>query len=188
MTAATELPNSALDIFLEDETPKDSPYPGYLHHLTLQILHNLQYQHRWTDLKVHTKAPVNGRPFPRPLVSGLPPKRLYVHPDEQAEILKHESLRKDQRGSLSSGADDEVSALEKPEMEWVLPSHLREKWSLRRFAEIFDAMDEKTATDGKPWEGHKRVVLALLQDDSTVVYYVRFPLCLWTLFYFIYFF
>jgi tRNA-splicing endonuclease subunit Sen15 len=175
-TAATEPPTSALEISLEAERSKNkfSNYPEYLVDLTLQILHNLQYQHRWTDLKIHTKAPASGKSFPRPLISGLPPKRLYVHPDEQAQILKDESRAREQRRTLSSDGDAEVSALEEPVVEWVLPTHLKEKWSLRQFAEVFDGMDRESEGEVKEWDEHKRVVLAILQDDSTVVYYVRF--------------
>jgi len=84
------------------------------------------------------------------------------------------------------------------EREWVLPSHIREKWSLRRFGEVFDQIgvvpprydgrDEEGSGDGdareredeaedeeeegNPWRKTKRVVLATLDDDSTVVYYI----------------
>lgn len=78
-----------------------------------------------------------------------------------------------------------------PEREWVLPSQLREKWSLRRFGDVFDgisvvppSLDE--SRDGKDgdeeddegeeeenrWRKIKRVVLATVDDDSTVVYYI----------------
>lgn len=70
-----------------------------------------------------------------------------------------------------------------PEREWVLPSHLREKWSLRRFAEIFDAVGAVPPEPGGDeggevrsgcgrWRTVKRVLLATVDDDSTVVYYV----------------
>lgn len=78
------------------------------------------------------------------------------------------------------------------EREWVLPTHLKEKWSLRRFAEVFDAVgkvppdvgsqDAGTKIDeGNGVEerggvgsrrGGKRALLATVADDSTVVYYV----------------
>lgn len=75
------------------------------------------------------------------------------------------------------------------EREWVLPTHLKEKWSLRRFAEVFDAVgkvppdvegeDEHRGTEmgggvkgvGSR-RGGKRVLLAIVADDSTVVYYI----------------
>ncbi len=108
------------------------------------------------------------------------------------------------------------------EREWILPTHLREKWTLRKFAEVFDAIDypsssssfsspsgtgngngngngngEGTVDDidednereeeivGTDHQGInerrrtekgrrdlKRVLLATVGDDSTVVYYI----------------
>lgn len=85
----------------------------------------------------------------------------------------------------------------------MLPSHIREKWSLRRFAECFDVVgevpargervgeigfdknekrDEREAASGRTEEmedqrektrrGGKRMLLATVCDDSTVVYYI----------------
>jgi tRNA-splicing endonuclease subunit Sen15 len=94
-----------------------------------------------------------------------------VHPDDQVEELK-------------SGADPTKG---KPEREWVLPTHLAEKWSLRRFGEVFDAIEEEPLgeqsgksededverkTMAEKRRGGKRLLLATLGDDSTVVYYV----------------
>jgi tRNA-splicing endonuclease subunit Sen15, fungi type len=133
-----------------------------LHHLQLatQVQHNLQYQHRWTRLKIHRISPLDGKSLPRPLVSGLPPRRLYVHPDEQVELLKK-----------AADGDEEVAA----ELEWVLPTHLREEWSLSRFAEVFSKIskappDEEESEPSK-WRSTKRVLMAIASDDSTVVYY-----------------
>ncbi len=81
------------------------------------------------------------------------------------------------------------------EREWVLPTHLREKWSLRRFADVFDGIGvvppdhvetenpldaedvvssnskvHKEKTDKR--RGGKRVLLATVDSDSTVVYYI----------------
>ena len=93
-----------------------------------------------------------------------------MHPDQQVEELK-----------AGVKDDDEVGV----EREWVLPTHLLERWSLRKFAEVFDGIgeeppDEMGQDDG--WQirdevkgkrrGGKRVLLATLGDDSTVVYYV----------------
>lgn len=69
------------------------------------------------------------------------------------------------------------------EREWVLPTHLREKWSLRKFAEVFDAVgkiplgeggEEKggEGEDDRARRGGKRVLLATVGDDSTVLYYI----------------
>lgn len=98
-----------------------------------------------------------------------------------------------------------------PEREWVCPTHLREKWSLRRFGDIFDhitlyppeflgepdenematldemadsrgvATPDSTSDEGhgdsarsdfNEWRTTKRILLATVDDDSTVVYYI----------------
>ncbi|PUU80098.1 tRNA-splicing endonuclease subunit Sen15 [Tuber borchii] len=65
--------------------------------------------------------------------------------------------------------------------EWVLPVSLREKWSLRKWAEVFDALPEMDGDEGgdedddggkeKEKEG-KKLMMGVVSDDSTVVYYV----------------
>ena len=158
--------------------------------LALQIAHNLRYQHNWTDVRIHYASTHREGDVPRPLISGLPPKRLYVHPDEQIELLQQ------QKAAGKTGLPDL-----KPEREWVLPCHLRERWTLRKFGEVFDAIahvpDARSGgelfgsrrdyvhrgngvADGddglinNKWrlEQPKRVLLATLDDDSTVVYYI----------------
>ena len=151
--------------------------PG-LHSLALQILHNLQYQHYWTDLKVHTHSPLTKEPLPRPLVSGLPPQRLYVHPDEQVELLKDADRQR--KAAQAAGAKSGLEVKAQPEPEWVLPTRLNEQWTLRRLADVFDdigmvppttsATAQETPTN--PWRTTKRVVLATVDTDSTVVYYI----------------
>ena len=100
-----------------------------------------------------------------------------MHPDEQIEELKQ-------------GLKEEDVGVER---EWVLPTRLREKWSLRRFGEVFDGISEEPAasnpdeTQGEeeamPMQtlvkvkhgkrrGGKRLLLATVGDDSTVVYYI----------------
>ena len=163
-------PSSALSSLIASSEPHPSQSSPY-HALTLQILHNLQHQHGWASLHIHTHSPVIHHALPRPLIAGLPPHRIYVHPDEQVEELR-------------TGFTEQEAKLE---MEWVLPTHLREKWNLRRFAEVFDAITEeppgKEEENGKSSQdggiekagrrkGGKRVLLAILGDDSTVVYYV----------------
>lgn len=104
------------------------------------------------------------------------------------------------------------------EREWVLPTHLREKWSLAKFAAVFDSIDVvpllqlpppppggeppgpggggsggRTICQGGEIEekeeeseevemrkkigvgtrrGGKRVLLGIIGDDSTIVYYL----------------
>jgi tRNA-splicing endonuclease subunit Sen15, fungi type len=98
-----------------------------------------------------------------------------VHPDEQVEILKAEH-------------ETGIHIVQQAEREWVLPTQLSEKWNLKAFAELFDAIDTMPPADvadvkdnddqsqvGKEWRGNerqKRLLLATLHDDSTVVYYI----------------
>lgn len=199
---------SALQNLLQQHPiPPNSPHEPHLHHLALQIAHNLRYQHGWSEVRLHyystshltsqsngTAAAHAKPPLPRPLISGLPPQRLYVHPDEQIALLQ-------QQKSEGKAGMPEVRA----EREWVLPSHLREKWTLRRFGEVFDCVGkvprveeegeglfEDDDGDGSERQGHddgdktvgeggdnvwrasqpKRLLLATLDDDSTVVYYI----------------
>lgn len=146
--------------------------PDSITSLTNVVLTNLEYQHDWTSLRTHTHPSL-----PRPLLYGLPPKRLYVHPDEQVAIIKAEK----EKGEAIP---------QDPEVEWVLPLHLSEKWSPAQFAGVFDAIEaippgggeqeevEEGAGSGeaewKLWRGSKRgkrILLATVQDDSTVTYY-----------------
>ena len=107
------------------------------------------------------------------MISGLPPKRAYIHPDEQIELVKAEH---------ATGQPVEHF----PEREWVLPSHWEEKWTLGRFAAVFDALEnvppssdhaqEEQETDvGSQWRGknrQKRLLLATFHADSTIIYYI----------------
>ncbi|KAI9862683.1 MAG: hypothetical protein M1813_004179 [Trichoglossum hirsutum] len=137
-------------------TTSKPPHPPHLHALALQTQHNLQHQHDWSSLVTHTHSPNPPHQLlPRPLLSGLPPHRIYTHPDTQVQqlMLSANKTRHD---------DDNDAARE---LEWVLPTHVDEKWSLRRFQEVFDAVP---AGD----EGRKRVLLATVSGDSTIVYYI----------------
>ncbi|KAL8782792.1 MAG: hypothetical protein Q9213_005116 [Squamulea squamosa] len=163
---------SELTSYIEASKPIDVlPHGFHNHALAAQVLHNLQYQHDWSELQIHHHSSVSGKPLPKPLVSGLPPHRIYVHPDEQIEMLKHKVQEKDVPS----------------EREWVLPTQLREKWSLREFADVFDAIGEVPPTidqvdeekQNDSWlpgigsrRGGKRLLLATVGDDSTVVYYI----------------
>ncbi|GAB7353026.1 hypothetical protein MBLNU459_g3582t1 [Dothideomycetes sp. NU459] len=207
---------SALQALFEQERTSQSPHQAHLRQLAQQVAHNLEFQHLWSDIQIHNYSP-SGSPsgdhdapspqdnlarepklFPRPLISGLPPQRLYIHPDEQIALLQA------QKAVGGTGMGEVL-----PEREWVCPSHLREKWSLRRFGEVFDHItlyppeldeDEKdpsrprgrhigvndkhhhvttggehsdsTQSDFNKWRTTKRILLATLDDDSTVVYYI----------------
>jgi len=147
--------------------------PKHLEALAEIVLNNLQNQHDWTELK--TQQPNSG--LSRPLISGLPPRRLYVHPDEQIEIIKAEKDRSER-------------IPQPPDCEWVVPTHLAESWSVKNFAAVFDAIDPIPPGGAAPldalgaeddgarwmqWRGPKRgkrILLAIVQDDSTVVYYL----------------
>jgi tRNA-splicing endonuclease subunit Sen15 len=180
MVAPLERLSTSSQTAFEDVLNLRSPTNQSLHdssalsHLTSTVLHNLQHQHDWTSLSVHVLSPLTGLPLPRPLISGLPPKRVYVHPDEQVEILRAEH-------------DSGLSIEQHPELEWILPTHITEKWSLSRFTALFDALStvppreelHQGAPDqsavGRKWRGEarqKRLLLAALHDDSTVVYYI----------------
>lgn len=171
-------PQSALERLLKSSIDPASDHPAHLQHLANAILHNLQYQHDWTSLTIHNLSSTTQKLLPRPLISGVPPSRAYVHPDEQVEILKAEHAK-----------GEKIKIL--PEREWVLPTHIKESFSLARFAEVFDAIDavprieggiEEVVNDkkddvsvGAQWRGNsrqKRLLLATLHDDSTVVYYI----------------
>ncbi|KAK8211522.1 hypothetical protein M8818_003175 [Zalaria obscura] len=161
-------PASALQSLLDsNEYFTTSEHPKYFQDLAVQTLHNLQHQHLWTDLRIHTHSPLppSGKStlLSRPLISGLPPQRLYIHPDEQIALLQEQK-------ALGGTGMGEVKA----EREWVLPSHLREKWTLRRFGEVFDHIgivppdeeDEKEEQEVNKWRTTKRVLLATVDDDT----------------------
>lgn len=161
--------------------------------LTLEILHNLRYQHEWSDLRLHVvhlnSASGSGEDDMKPtminlesdhyfspnyqlqqqqgrspspsrsatssqsttalttpsstttspqsieppnnttirLISGLPPRHSYMHPDLQLYLVKHSILE----ASLPV------------QREFVLPLSTAEKWTLRRFCAVFDALDSR---------------------------------------------
>ncbi|KAI5792404.1 tRNA-splicing endonuclease subunit Sen15 [Peziza echinospora] len=146
------------------------------------VLKNLQHQADWSETILHTSPA-----FPRPLISGVPPEAIYVDPDTAGKANETE---KD---------DGTADADQKIDREWVLPVGLREKWTVRQWAEIFDsipaeppvseAVDGANAVeveervqldqlDGVPvlqsntGKRKKRLVMAIVSGDSTVVYYI----------------
>ncbi|KAL2871107.1 uncharacterized protein BJX67DRAFT_216503 [Aspergillus lucknowensis] len=182
-TPSPPIPNpSALTTFISSRPTTSAT--------TLQVLHNLQYQHLWTSLKIHDLQTA----FPISLVSGLPPHRVYTHPDEQLYMVEH-GLREE---------DIELDRM------FVLPTVQGEPWSLEKMAAVFDALpnigeeglrSETQPSDAvqgsagadkaaklaeyyeyrakghrtKEWGG-KRLLLAMIDKgmggEGTVVYYV----------------
>ncbi|CAM1502799.1 Fc.00g075750.m01.CDS01 [Cosmosporella sp. VM-42] len=110
------------------------------------VLRNLQDQHDWTELHIRHSS------SQRPLIKGLPPRRLYIHPDDQIAALAHEE---------ATGKP----VIHPPEYEWVLSVHPEEKWTLSRFAAVFDSLENDSPRG-------KRILLATVHNDSTVVYYL----------------
>ncbi|KAF2262873.1 hypothetical protein CC78DRAFT_534419 [Lojkania enalia] len=172
---------SPLQLLVTDASLLSPSHLPSLQTLAIQIQHNLQYQHSWTALRLHTHSPLTNEPLPRPLISGLPPKRLYVHPDEQIELLK----KAEQDRQVRSRQGDNNTALDiktELEPEWVLPTRLDEKWTAHRLSDVFGAItvvppDEEASDTSEdrpanPWRTVKRIVLAAVSTDSTVVYYI----------------
>lgn len=171
------LPSPLQSLIQEEQLRSEQSHLPSLHSLARQIQHNLQYQHYWSDLELHTRSPVANELLPRPLLSGLPPQRLYIHPDEQIELLKDA----DRARKASDTGALEVKA--EREREWILPTRLSEKWTLRRLAGIFDSItmvpphpepksENEQDRPANPWRTTKRIVLASVDTDSTVVYYI----------------
>lgn len=178
-------PPSALTTLSTTTTTTNKPTPQSA--TTTQILHNLQHQHLWTSLKTHVLQPLDPSAdsgSPAYLISGVPPHRVYTHPDEQLYLLE-KGLR-----------EDDIPA----ERMFVIPTAQGQAWSLRRMAAVFDSVTEtegdedgegddgekvealkayyaqrKKARETREWGG-KRMLLAMVDKgmggDGTVVYYV----------------
>lgn len=126
---------------------------NHINDLVASVYENLENQQDWTSLQVHTHSPNSKSLHPRPLISGLPPRRIYIHPDDQIEMIKNNTM----------GA-----AAQTPEVEWVLSTSLDEHITVEFLSSIFDSMDKP---DNLPESRSKRLLLAVRHDDSTVVYY-----------------
>lgn len=166
----------------------------------VSIVHkNLQYQADWSDLRTHTSPSL-----PRPLISGVPIETIYVDPD--ANTIDLGSKYSPSSGRVKDANLDEVGiadgddkdASKKIEREWVLPIDLREKWTIRQWAEVFDSIPAEPPGSRSPEDGaddeaggvrldssestsssergtskrKKRLVMAIVSGDSTVVYYI----------------
>lgn len=124
----------------------------YMMGLASSVLENLENQHDWKSLQTRTHSS-DGRLLPRPLITGVAPKRLYLHPDDQIEMVKTHA---------TYTVDDT------PEVEWALPLHVNEKATVKSMAAIFDSIEPVVPlAPGR----YKRVLLAVVHNDSTIVYY-----------------
>ncbi|RJE19374.1 hypothetical protein PHISCL_08290 [Aspergillus sclerotialis] len=170
-------PSSVSTLISSTPTPA-TPYSA----TAAQVLHSLQHQHLWTSLETHPLTIPNSE-SPIYLISGIPPHRVYTHPDEQLFMLE-KGLR-----------DEDIP----PERVFALPLAQGQSWSLRRMAAVFDSLSDedvepeiseegekaqklteyyegrKVARATKEWGG-KRMLLAMIDKgmggDGTVVYYV----------------
>lgn len=153
--------------------------------LPLEVLHNLRHQHGWRELRLHAITQTSqlqqlsessprfkqGRFQDEDLifvVSGLPMRHSYLHPDFQNHLI---------RNSIA-----ETSTI--VQREWVLPMSLGERWSLRKFCRVFDALPLRepiVAEQGielkLEWRDVRRVILGMLATngvggDGTVAYYI----------------
>ncbi|KAI9167315.1 putative tRNA-splicing endonuclease subunit tsp-1 [Paramyrothecium foliicola] len=120
-----------------------------IQNVTAAVVQNLRDQHDWTNVEVLDAAEGHARP----LIKGLPPKLLYLHPDDQIAALSDPSRPPGEQPYHA------------PEEEWVLAVHPAESWSIANFSQVFGSLE-----DTKP--RGKRLVLAMLHNDSTVVYYL----------------
>ncbi|KAI1842313.1 hypothetical protein JX266_011481 [Neoarthrinium moseri] len=128
-------------------------HQDYISDLVAVVFENLENQHDWTSLETHTHSSSGKISHPRPLISGFPPRRIYIHPDDQIEMIRNNTM----------GA-----AEQKSELEWVLPTNLNENVTLDFLSQVFDSMERP---ESLPEGRAKRLVLAVVHDDSTVVYY-----------------
>ncbi|TQS38349.1 hypothetical protein Golomagni_01145 [Golovinomyces magnicellulatus] len=155
-----------------------SQHPPHVVNLARQILHNLKHQHAWSELTIQTRSPLTHEILPRPLIVGLPPRRLYIHPDEQIELLKHEKSKRANNSHEEGRLDDENSSYNegRQEREWVLPSHVSEEWTLKGLADIFDSIeneppaynDDKRGPGTKQGESGKAKVEKETKQDKRI--------------------
>lgn len=152
-------------------------HPIHANSLVSIVHKNLQHQADWSDLQIHSSSDL-----PRPLISGNPPEPIYVDPDGSGVAS----------GSGGGGGKKVVR-------EWVLPVDLREKWSVRQWAAVFDSipaeppghegsdqgsegleagisLDSSGSTpplqESNGQQRKKRLVMGIVSNDSTVVYYI----------------
>ncbi|RPA85073.1 hypothetical protein BJ508DRAFT_412215 [Ascobolus immersus RN42] len=131
----------------------DPSYP-----LLKPILSYLALASSWTSITIHTHSPVDpSKRLPRAMISGIPPTNLYAELEDPGQKKEKKVDKKIRR-------------------EWVLPSSLRENWTLRKWAEVFDLLGD--LPPGENGEGDcdekvekKRILMGIVGGDGTVVFY-----------------
>jgi tRNA-splicing endonuclease subunit Sen15, fungi type len=147
--------------------------------LPLEILHNLRYQHKWTDLKtlkpqppardvpsldLTERSPSRTRPSAPTLLTGVPAKPIYIHPTYQAHLLKQKIP---------------LETLD-PQTEYVFPLTLGQSFTLRLLQAAFESIPEREVIEGENGFRHqdsKRILMAMrgrqgIGGDGTVNYYI----------------
>ncbi|KAF8458361.1 tRNA-splicing endonuclease subunit Sen15 [Terfezia claveryi] len=174
--------------------PKAASHPQHVLSLVSIVHKNLEHQADWSELHIHSTPNL-----PRPLISGIPSEAIYVDPDTNTvEVRKAQSGKKKKVGLGQSEIADGDEYCRKIDREWVLPVDLREKWTVRQWAEVFDSIPAeppvpRSADDGPDDEPggvrldnsggspsleagtekrKKRLVMGMVSGDSTVVYYI----------------
>ena len=173
--------------------PGAASHPEHVLYLVSIVHKNLKHQADWSELRIHSTPNL-----PRPLISGVPPEAIYVDPDTNTVEVKKKSGKKkgmDIGQDEMAGGDGYGGKIDR---EWVLPVDLREKWTVRQWAEVFDSISAeppvpRSAEDGPDDEPggvrldnseeapsleagtkkrKKRLVMGIVSGDSTVVYYI----------------
>jgi tRNA-splicing endonuclease subunit Sen15, fungi type len=179
MSAPTPSALSNLISTTTSQVSSSAPALAQVLALPTEILHNLQYQHTWKDLRLHqitSDATLIDIPNDTPakshhtipvIISGQPPRHVYIHPDLQSVLIQH---------SLSAG-----TAIP-PQREYVVPLSIAQKdVRVETLAGVFDALPAReriaVGKEKDTWQDPKRVLLAMkapdgLGGDGTVAYYV----------------
>jgi tRNA-splicing endonuclease subunit Sen15, fungi type len=151
------------------ENDKDEALAA-MRNLRSVVRSNLEHQHYWThitaldtttDLKTHadkgsTFSIDREKALPRPMLYGRPPEQLYVSDQSSSTGPTKEAHGQPKNASV--------------DYEYVLPVHLDEKWTIRQWAVLFDALPIQKAIG--VIDQKKRIVVAVVSGDSTVVYYI----------------
>ena len=91
------------------------------------------------------------------IISGLPPRHSYVHPDLTMQLVKH-------------GMGESAIPVQR---EFVLPLAIGESWSLKRFCAVFDALPTRDAIvvsppSSGPGDGNPAAVAVAATAAATV--------------------